>query len=65
MLRGRRATMLSNFQDWMRRVDAVLNATASVDSNDLADWGYKNAFEDEMPPEEAAQEVLVENGWEL
>ncbi len=57
--------MLSKFQTWMLKVDAVLNATASVDSNDLADWTYRDAFEDEMPPEEAAQEVLVENGWEL
>ena len=57
--------MLSKFQTWMLKVDAVLTATASINSNDLADWGYWDAFDDEMSPEEAAQEVLVENGWEL
>ena len=57
--------MLSKFKSWMLQVDAVLNATASVDSNDLADWTYKDAFKDEMSPEDAAKEVLVENGWEL
>ena len=57
--------MLSKFESWMLKVDAILTATASIDSNDLSDWEYRTAWEDEMPPEEAAQEVLVENGWEL
>ncbi len=57
--------MLSKFGSWMLMVDAVLLQTAGVDSNDLSDWTYRDAFDDEMPPEEAAEEALVENGWEL
>ncbi len=56
--------MLSKFGSWMIRVDAILTQTAGVDSNDLADWTYHDAFDDEMPPEEAAEEVLVANGWD-
>lgn len=57
--------MLSKFGSWMLMVDAILSQTAGVDSNDLSDWTYRDAFDDEMSPEEAAKEVLVENGWEL
>jgi hypothetical protein len=32
--------------------------------DDLPDWGYRDAYDDEVTPSEAAQEILEENGFD-
>ncbi len=54
---------MSTFSVWMGKVDSALQNEVGIGISDLADWGYRDAFDDEMPPEEAAAEVLAANGW--
>ena len=51
------------FEKWMDKVNFALEDEVGIGISDLADWGYRDAFDDEMPPEEAAAEVLKANGW--
>jgi hypothetical protein len=54
---------MMSFLAWMRKVDAALEARCGLTSGDLADFAYRDAFEDECDPEEVADEVLEENGF--
>jgi hypothetical protein len=51
------------FTEWMRRVDSYLEAIAQCVSDDLPDWEWRDAFDDESTPEVAALAALRANGW--
>ena len=54
-----------SFKQWMKKVDAVLIATCGLSSHDLADCRYRDWYDDEMSPEEAARMALEYNGFPL
>lgn len=56
--------MADTFEQWMKEVNDAIFNTAYVDSRDLPDWHYRDAFDDGMDPKDAAVEVLEEAGWE-
>lgn len=31
--------------------------------DDLEDWGYRDAYDSDLSPHEAALEMLADNGW--
>lgn len=46
------------FEKWMAKVDAMLAKKCGLDSRDLPDWNYLDAFEDGFPPGAAAKAAL-------
>ena len=50
------------FTEWLRRVDQELLNRVGVATSDLADCTYRDWFEDELSPVEAARRVLVNDG---
>ena len=48
----------AEFEAWMAKVDAVLVKKCGLDSSDLPDWMYRDAFEDGASPASAAKEAL-------
>lgn len=53
------------FAQWMVQVDRVIGAACGLTHLDLADWNYRDAFDSEVTPEEAAESVLEEEGFPL
>jgi len=51
------------FDKWMTKVDAKLEKVAMVTSDDLPDQDWMGMFEDEVAPDEAAMEVLEDEGF--
>jgi hypothetical protein len=52
-----------SYEEWMRRVDAVVMARAGVSVHDLPDFQSRDMYNDEVTPAEAAAEVLAEEGF--
>lgn len=50
--------MAQTFEQWMQRVNQILGSTIGLDADDLPDWHYYDAWEDGVPPKEAAREAL-------
>lgn len=46
------------FAVWMAKVDAFISKKFGVDSSDLPDWNYLDAFEDGMSPSAAAKAAI-------
>ncbi len=46
------------FETWMAKVDLVLDKLCGLDSHDLPDWMYCDAFDDGMSPATAAKKAL-------
>ena len=57
------ASLYPTFRDYMRAVNAALLAQAGLTAGDLGDYCYRDAFADEVPPAECAEEVLSDNGF--
>lgn len=51
------------YDQWMRKVDAVVRDWAGVSVHDLADFPSFDMWADSVPPEEAAELVLEEEGF--
>jgi len=49
------------FASFMKSVDVALTAECGLGVNDLADFDYSGAFNDERDPQEVAYDVLAEN----
>ncbi|MEC4763789.1 hypothetical protein VT930_11810 [Mycobacterium sherrisii] len=49
------------FDEWMRLVDRELAQRCGLTHSDLADFCYRDAFNDECSPAEVAVEVLADN----
>lgn len=52
------------YDDWMKKVDEILDRMAGVSQDMLPDWLSRDAFEAGLTPEEGAQECLIQSGWE-
>ena len=52
------------FEKWMSKVDAAISQICGLTSEDLADQCYRDWYEDEMSPSEAASEALEAEGFE-
>jgi hypothetical protein len=51
------------FREWMRKVDAILeNRIGGLNSNDLPDCPYRDWFDSEVSPAQAAGYALSEAG---
>jgi len=50
-----------SFASWMQEVDRELTKLCGLGVNDLADYRYADAFNDELDPAEVAEDVLAEN----
>lgn len=48
------------FRAWMRRVDAALEARCGLGSDDLADYAYRDAYDDGAAPTDTADLVLAD-----
>ncbi len=53
--------MATTFEQWLRQVDRELIQRCGLSHRDLADFCYRDSFEDECDPAEVAVSVLVEN----
>ena len=51
-----------SFDRWMAKVNQALEDMVGLDSRDLPDWCYRDAFDTGMAPDEAADDVLCEAG---
>lgn len=54
-----------SFASYMKEIDQILTRKCGLGVNDLADYLYADAFDNEIDPEEVADEVLAENGFPL
>ncbi len=53
------------FADYMTKVDSIIQkTTGGLTHEDLIDANYREYHESGMSPEETAQEVLSENGFD-
>jgi hypothetical protein len=52
------------FAAWMKKMDAALEALCGMESGDLPDWNYADAFDDERDDfDDIAREVLEDAGY--
>jgi hypothetical protein len=52
-----------SFDEWMQEVDEQLCAVTGLFSDDLADIGYRDLYEDGAEPIDAVIEALEQNGY--
>lgn len=55
---------MSGFSKWLDEVDMLVAELSGVSVHDLADYGFRDAYEDGASPAEVAEDVLSENGWD-
>jgi hypothetical protein len=48
---------MTEFEKWMAKVDAILMKKCGLDSRDLDDWRYADAFEEGESPAHAARDA--------
>ena len=54
---------MSSFASWMKDIDNLLTAQIGLGVDDLADYDFSGAFEDEVDPEEVADNMIAENNY--
>lgn len=47
------------FESWLKKVDAALLQLCGMTHEDIPDWDYYNAFEDDMTPVRAAKKAIT------
>jgi hypothetical protein len=52
------------FTEWMRDVDIEMEKIAGLSSECIADYGYRECFDDGIDPIQAAQEALEAAGYD-
>jgi hypothetical protein len=52
-----------SFEQWMARVDREIARSTGLSYLDLADYGYRDAYDDELSPREVAADVLAAEGF--
>lgn len=52
-----------SFEQWMKKVDAIIDADCGLSSDDLGDQDYLSWYEDGMSCREAAMDALREEGY--
>ncbi len=55
---------MKGFTAWMREVNFIIENKTGLSYNDLPDWDYVSAFEDEISPKDAASEALEDAGYD-
>lgn len=55
--------MAQSFKQWMMAVDVEIVRICGLTHDDLADYCYRDEYEDDVDPKETAHEVLSQNGW--
>lgn len=48
------------FEEWKTAIDVILLAKLGCTQDDLPDWLARDAFDDEVTPEEAAEYIIEE-----
>ena len=48
------------FEEWRRKADLACRSATGVSIDDLADWGWRDAFESGQSPAEAVREAIAE-----
>lgn len=56
-------TPTPSFDQWLQAVDLAVSAIAGVSVHDLADQPFRDWYDDEMSPQEAARTMLEEEGF--
>lgn len=51
------------FDAWMTKVDSKVIRTVGLSVHDLADQPFRDWYDDDMTPDEAAQLALAGEGW--
>lgn len=54
-----------NFDQWLTAVDIAVARIIGLGIDDLADWHYHDAYDDGVDPQEAAKEVLANEGLDV
>ena len=54
-----------NFEQWLAAVDQAVFGLAFCSVHDLSDQPFRDWFEDEVTPQEAAELALADNGFDL
>lgn len=52
------------FEEWMSRVNIVIESTVALDSRDMIDQPYHDWYDEGMPPLDAAMSALENCGWD-
>ena len=52
------------FEIWMKKVNIAIAREVDLHADDLEDWGYRDGYDANMKPTEAAAEALSNAGWE-
>lgn len=53
------------YQDWLKKVDRIMGIKVGLSYNDLADQNWRDWFDDDMSPEEAVEEALENEGYQV
>jgi hypothetical protein len=51
------------FEQWMKGVDSALLKISGLTHRDIADQPWRDWFDDEVPPKEAAEMALEDEGF--
>jgi len=51
------------FADYIRDIDRILIAKIELGVNDLQDYDFSGAYNDEVDPEEVADDMIAENNY--
>ena len=57
--------MKATFSQWMGKVESEISSIVSLTSEDLEDFGYRDAYDAGERASSVAREVLEENGFDL
>ena len=52
------------YEAWLNAVDDEVQAIAGISVHDLADFPSRDWYDSGVAPEEAAEDVLADNGWD-
>ena len=56
---------METFEQWMLKVDQQVIAKSGLSVHDLADAPFRDMYDDETDPAEAADQILIDNGWAI
>lgn len=51
------------FAVWMHTLNRWVQRRVGLSYDDLEDWNYRDAYDADLTPYEAAVDMLVDNGW--
>jgi len=53
---------VTKYVKWMNDVEKIIVGKIGVSAADLTDWGFRDAFDNEMSPCQLADKLLKDNG---